>query len=677
MEKSLQRELTTGKEQLISLTEPTENPKLPQAEEITKDIAPESHHGETNEKKNEPSGTLDEAKDEGQEKEQSEVSLRKYDKIPLFPDKYPGSKKRVTKVLDFYAGKHIAFSVEFRPNKKKSNGDWLCSHRSYPDDSWTTVKRIDLDHKLLNKFRENPDLEPGRLPDIYKNILYMELPSASLCTPGVAPGVFFVTPRLLGCNIFVVHDPGLHKFWVLRISGKNPQKPPDIKFNQQGDILPNYKTHEQKMKELEEANSEKPQGDGIASGSSSTESDDEASDEDVDKRGRFPTRKHGFLRDKRIKALAAKAHPSSPLARIKLGTNEEDIIIPRDRFEAENIKKKNSRYQDANANATGNAKEIGRQIPEDWVQTADGNDPDSKEPIDLLALKRRYKKSTIAGTDLYGINQHPWRPPTAVRKARAKEIETIRKPKSWAQYFREYRGYAECVLDYFRTQGFNTHFILRVATDRHWVVDVRDQEFWLKDVNRINKCNHYMYRGEGVFYGVYQEGTWKFGLKDLNTSHFKSGVQHRFPLEGQLFRHSFNCDVVDNRKKVAKENEDREDLYNRSEESFDQINRQMIKDRTKRAGKRVTMLMKNNPLALMGAPKTLGNLKGAPLSKGKSPLRTPKLNKGVKSTTPLRTPKLNKVIKSTTPLRTPINLKSKPKLANLPNLTTPSKPPVK
>ena len=56
----------------------------------------------------------------------------------------------------------------------------------------------------------------------------MELPSASVYSPGVAPGMFFVTPKLVGCNIFVAHDPGLHKFWVLRISGKNPQRPPDL-----------------------------------------------------------------------------------------------------------------------------------------------------------------------------------------------------------------------------------------------------------------------------------------------------------------------------------------------------------------------------------------------------------------------------------------------------------------
>ena len=32
--------------------------------------------------------------------------------------------------------------------------------------------------------------------------------------------------------------PGLHKFWVLRISGKSPQKPPDLKLSRTGDFVP-------------------------------------------------------------------------------------------------------------------------------------------------------------------------------------------------------------------------------------------------------------------------------------------------------------------------------------------------------------------------------------------------------------------------------------------------------
>ena len=46
----------------------------------------------------------------------------------------------------------------------------------------------------------------------------------------------------------------------------------------------------------------------------------------------------------------------------------------------------------------------------------------------------------------------------------------------------------------------NAHFVLRVATDRDWAADVRAQSFWLEETNRIGKCNHYMYRGEAVFF---------------------------------------------------------------------------------------------------------------------------------------------------------------------------------
>ena len=49
-----------------------------------------------------------------------------------------------------------------------------------------------------------------------QNVLFMELPSAPLFTPGIAPGLFFVTPKLAGCNIFVAHDPAIHKYWILR-----------------------------------------------------------------------------------------------------------------------------------------------------------------------------------------------------------------------------------------------------------------------------------------------------------------------------------------------------------------------------------------------------------------------------------------------------------------------------
>ena len=56
------------------------------------------------------------------------------------------------------------------------------------------------------------------------------------------------------------------------------------------------------------------------------------------------------------------------------------------------------------------------------------------------------------------------------------------------------------MLDYLRSQGMNAHFVLRIATDRDWAADVRAQSFWLEETNRIGKCNHYMYRGEAVFF---------------------------------------------------------------------------------------------------------------------------------------------------------------------------------
>jgi len=48
---------------------------------------------------------------------------------------------------------------------------------------------------------------------------------APIHTPGIAPGIFFITPKLIGCNIFVAHDEGLHKDWIIRVSVKanNPR----------------------------------------------------------------------------------------------------------------------------------------------------------------------------------------------------------------------------------------------------------------------------------------------------------------------------------------------------------------------------------------------------------------------------------------------------------------------
>ena len=45
-----------------------------------------------------------------------------------------------------------------------------------------------------------------------------------MLTPGLAPGYFFVTPKLSGCNIFVAYDRGLHQHWIIRVSAKYTQK---------------------------------------------------------------------------------------------------------------------------------------------------------------------------------------------------------------------------------------------------------------------------------------------------------------------------------------------------------------------------------------------------------------------------------------------------------------------
>ena len=52
----------------------------------------------------------------------------------------------------------------------------------------------------------------------------MDLPEASVLTPGLAPGFFFVTPKLSGCNVFVAYDSGLHQHWIIRVSAKDTQK---------------------------------------------------------------------------------------------------------------------------------------------------------------------------------------------------------------------------------------------------------------------------------------------------------------------------------------------------------------------------------------------------------------------------------------------------------------------
>ena len=51
---------------------------------------------------------------------------------------------------------------------------------------------------------------------------------------------------------------------------------------------------------------------------------------------------------------------------------------------------------------------------------------------------------------------------------------------SWGKRFREYRSHADSVVDLLRKQGYNAKLVLRVATDRDWHMDIRDQQFWIQ-----------------------------------------------------------------------------------------------------------------------------------------------------------------------------------------------------
>ena len=129
------------------------------------------------------------------------------------------------------------------------------------------------------------------------------------------------------------------------------------------------------------------------------------------------------------------------------------------------------------------------------------------------------------------------------------------KKKSWAVQFKEFRVFAECVLDYLRSQvlaTFQDNLCGHVSSFRGWtptlcwgspqigtgqqtcvlrsssrkkrlfilrllhcivlnsfvllslsvkfVWHFHLQSYWLEETNRVGKCNHYMYRGESVFF---------------------------------------------------------------------------------------------------------------------------------------------------------------------------------
>ena len=97
-------------------------------------------------------------------------------------------------------------------------------------------------------------LFPSNTYSILQDVTMMELPDSTMHTAGVVPGLFLLTPKLTACNIFVAYDSGLHKFFVMRVGGRNPHKPPDLdsqaKQTLTGELV--------KVKVKEEHLSEKP-----------------------------------------------------------------------------------------------------------------------------------------------------------------------------------------------------------------------------------------------------------------------------------------------------------------------------------------------------------------------------------------------------------------------------------
>ena len=66
----------------------------------------------------------------------------------------------------------------------------------------------------------------------------------------------------------------------------------------------------------------------------------------------------------------------------------------------------------------------------------------------------------------------------SIRNTEEKDQPEIK--TTWGKRFREYRSHADHVVDLLRKQGYNAKLVLRVATDRDWQMDIRDQQFWIQ-----------------------------------------------------------------------------------------------------------------------------------------------------------------------------------------------------
>ena len=100
--------------------------------------------GET--RQNEVSKQQDEEEEEEEERDADETTSFDFSKreIRKYSQKFPPKPLDKLTVLDYYGSNSPVFAVEFRPNKKRSDGEWICAHKLHPEEHWTSVKRVDV-----------------------------------------------------------------------------------------------------------------------------------------------------------------------------------------------------------------------------------------------------------------------------------------------------------------------------------------------------------------------------------------------------------------------------------------------------------------------------------------------------------------------------------------------------
>ena len=156
-------------------------------------------------------------------------------------------------------------------------------------------------------------------------------------------------------------------------------------------------------------------------------------------------------------------------------------------------------------------------------------------------------------------SQLSWNPLIVIEAQQRAIDKALSKPQPWQVHFREFRAYVDTVLDYLRRRGYNAKVCMRIASERDWSVDVRQEKMWIDDLNQKHHYRHYLYRKEGIFYGTYQVfhtltisvldsnilskylisvsftllqgGRWQFGLKDLGLATLRVSKMNIFPLQ--------------------------------------------------------------------------------------------------------------------------------------------------